>query len=178
MSTSKKDKNQVPEPVPPAPDAETAPTPPATAADAARAAKLVPSVRKQRGWVATATLGETFANAGMQQNLRTAQQEFTALGIDVEGPLAVANEALELLGSLTRLDESAGRVHQRVVELNKRLTTFQTTLLQARGTAAPGTPIANATRGLAGLRGKQVAQIKKLRNKTIKAKKAAKKPTP
>jgi hypothetical protein len=109
----------------------------------------------------------------MQSSLEAVANELGVLGIDVQDIVGTAAEANTLFQSLQRLDESAGRVHQRVTELNKRLLNGQNALLDARKTAAPGTSLAKALRGLAGLRQKQVTQAKRVRTTSKKAKKKA-----
>jgi hypothetical protein len=98
-------------------------------------------------------------------------KELAILGIHVDEILQAADEGATALGALGRLDESTGRVHQRVTELNKRLLNGQTQLLKAKKTSSSGTTLANALRGLAGLRQKQVTQSKRVRTKTKTAKK-------
>lgn len=146
---------------------------PATADDVTLAATLIPSGRKDRRWTVSSTLIDTFANPKMQDKLGSIASALKALGIDVDYIVQAANEAAMALGAMQRLDESAGRVQQRLTELNKRLLGVQTQLLSARRTARSGTPIAAALSGLASLRQKQVTQAKRVRTKAKKAKSKA-----
>lgn len=109
----------------------------------------------------------------MQASLRSIHKELSILGINVDDLIQAADEGASALGALGRLDESTGRVHQRVTELNKRLLNGQTLLLKAKKTSASGTALATSLRGLAGLRQKQVAQTKRTKTKTKTAKKKA-----
>jgi hypothetical protein len=150
---------------------------PATVADVALAATLITSARAKKGWVADPRLVETFSNPLMQGKLRGASKELAVVGIDVEQLLECADEGAPLLAALLRLNESTGRVQQRLVELNKRIKSGQTRLIHAHQAAAPSTTLAQALQGLVGLRANQVIQAKRSRTRTKKRKKGAARPS-
>jgi len=146
---------------------------PATAADVAVAATLIPSARQKKGWTVDPRVVEPFSNLLMQSKLRSVSHELAIIGIDVDQLLKWADEAAPLLATLARLNESTGRVQQRLVELNKRIKAGRTRLIRAHKAADSSTPLAQALQGLVGLRANQMVQVKRTRTQSKKHRRAA-----
>jgi hypothetical protein len=154
----------------------TAADAPANAEDVATAADLIPATGIPPGKEITSRFIDPFATPKMQQKLQSIQGDVSSFsGCDVPDALKLANEGAMLLGTYQRLQNSTGRVRQRLVQINKRLNVYRGSFVQAQRAAAPGSAVAKGLAGLAGLRNTELtAQKAKRTKKKNKAKKKAK----
>lgn len=148
----------------------------ATAADVNAAAKLDPSPLSPVRRVTT-TFVDLLASPELQARLTRIAGELKSFrsfrGQNVDAALALVNEGKRLTAIADRLENSVGRVHQRIVQINAQVSAFQTALAGCEAEAAEDSGVAKALGPLVLARAvaRGVAKGQKTRKRNQRAKK-------